>query len=155
MYPITQEEFDFWVDVLQSHFPTHPMLEELGGRFKPCTPEEAEAEHAAHARAHPVGEMRDQDGARRGDPDAKDVVDWIDMMKTGDVLLLSRRDGGMLKFWLDRSGYAAECLDPTGDLQGRAAALAVQTVDELGRRYVRGDVAGCVSRLSAAVDGDS
>ncbi len=97
LYPMTQAAFDYWVGILREHFPEHPKLNRLGTEFRPYLPDGAEADRAAHARAHPVSEVKDQDGARRIDPSMRDVIDWMDTMKPGDALALLRRDGGVLK----------------------------------------------------------
>jgi hypothetical protein len=144
---MTQAAFDYWVGILREHFPEHPKLNRLGTEFRPYLPDEAEADRAAHARAHPVSEMKDQDGARRIDPTMRDVIDWMDMMNPGDALALLRRDGGLLKLTMDQSSRTVVCLDPAGAIQGQATGLDVQAVQELSRRYMNGDVAGCVRRL--------
>lgn len=148
MSPMTQEDFDHWVAILQEHFPDHPALAKLGTEFKPYPPEQFEADRAAHARAYPVSEMRDQDGARRMDPEMKDVVDWLDMMKPGDSLVLRRRDGGVLKLTRDDDrNHSAVCIDHAGDIQGKATGLTSRAVYNLSRRYLSGNVAGCARRL--------
>ena len=38
MYPMTQEAFDYWVDVLRTYFPDHPRLADLGVNFRPHLP---------------------------------------------------------------------------------------------------------------------
>jgi hypothetical protein len=153
MYPMTQAAFDDWVEILRSHFPEHPKVNRLGTEFRPYLPEEAEADRAAHGRAHPVSEIRDQDGARRIDPDMRDVIDWADMMKPGDTLALIRRDGGVLKLTMDQLSRAAVCLDPAGAVQGHASGLDEEAVHELSRRYLKGDVAGCLRQLRWAGSG--
>ena len=148
--PMTQAAFDYWVGILREHFPDYPALAELGTKFWPYLPEEAEVERAAYDREYPVSEMKDQDGARRIDPGIKDVVDWADMMKPDDTLALRRRDGGVLKFTRDGASHTAVCLDPAGRIQGEVSGLQSQAVYELSRRYLSGDVAGCVRRLGGA-----
>ena len=91
LYPMTQVAFDYWVTVLRTHFPAHPMLGRLGTTFVPRLPEEAEAIKEAHARAHPVAEMKDQDGARRVEPDLRTASEWLEIMKHGDTLEFRRR----------------------------------------------------------------
>lgn len=150
LYPMTQAAFDYWVEILRRHFPEHPKLSRLGTEFRPFLPEEAESERAAHARAHPVFQMKDQDGAQRIDPNIRDVIDWTDMMKPGDTLALLRRDGGALKLTMDQSSRAVECLDPAGALQGEALGLDTEAVHELSRRYLNDDVAGCLRQLRGA-----
>jgi len=38
LYPMTRDDFDYWVEILRGYFPDHPRLCELGRRFFPCTP---------------------------------------------------------------------------------------------------------------------
>jgi hypothetical protein len=97
LYPMTQAAFDYWVDILRTHFPTHPVLARLGTTFRPRLPEEVEAMRHAHERAHPVAEMRDQDGARRADPDEGVAGEWLEIMKAGDTLTFRRRNGSALQ----------------------------------------------------------
>jgi hypothetical protein len=150
LYPMGQAAFDYWVDILREHFPEHPAIRGLGGTFRPFLPEEAEAERAAHARAHPVSEMRDQDGVRRIDPEIGHVIDWMEMMKPGDTLALVRSDGGVLRFTIDQSSRGAVCLDAAGSVPGQATGLESHAVYELSRRYLDGDVAWCVRQLREA-----
>jgi TIR domain-containing protein len=35
MYPMRQEEFDYWAEILKSEFPDHPMTTQLGKEFRP------------------------------------------------------------------------------------------------------------------------
>jgi hypothetical protein len=35
MYPMSQSDFDEWVEVLMENFPDHPLLDDLGGEFRP------------------------------------------------------------------------------------------------------------------------
>jgi hypothetical protein len=41
LYPMSQEDFDHWVDILRTHFPNDPHLAGLGVSFIRCSPEEA------------------------------------------------------------------------------------------------------------------
>jgi hypothetical protein len=150
---MTQAAFDHWAEILRAHFPGHPAVVRLGTTFLPRLPEEAEAKRAAHDRAHPVAEMKDEDGARRRDPDLKDVTEWLELMKRGDTLVFRRRDGGSLKLTLDRSTHSAECLDVAGSVQAEASSLDNKAVQQLSRRYLSGDVAGCVRQLRSATLG--
>jgi hypothetical protein len=43
LYPMTQAAFDYWVQILRTHFPEHPLLARLGKTFVPRLPEEAAA----------------------------------------------------------------------------------------------------------------
>jgi hypothetical protein len=40
MYPMRKKDFDYWVDILKSHFPDHPCVRRLGVTFAPRLPEE-------------------------------------------------------------------------------------------------------------------
>lgn len=147
LYPMTQEAFDYWVDILKTHFPTHHRLADVGTTFVPRLPEEAAALKAARDAAYPVGEMRDQDGACRVDPVLRDVIDWIEMMNDGDVLRLHRRDGGTLSWWRQGSLFSAECVDAAGALQAQASGIGIQAVHEMSREYLGGDVSMCINQL--------
>ena len=35
MYPMRQKDFDYWADILKSHFPDHPQIGQLGKEFRP------------------------------------------------------------------------------------------------------------------------
>jgi len=35
LYPMTADDFDYWVGVLQEHFPDHPMLAQLNREWRP------------------------------------------------------------------------------------------------------------------------
>jgi hypothetical protein len=83
----------------------------------------------------------------------RDVIDWADMMKPGDALMLVRRDGGVLKLTMNPLSRSAVCLDPAGEIQGQAADLDEEAVHELSRRYLNGDVAGCLRQLRRAGSG--
>ena len=37
MYPMSQKDFDYWAEILQTNFPDHPMVQQLGKEFKPNT----------------------------------------------------------------------------------------------------------------------
>src|SRR6187549_3012156 len=51
--PMTQAEFDHWVNILRTNFPDASILTGLGTTFFPRLPEEAEALKEAEARAYP------------------------------------------------------------------------------------------------------
>jgi hypothetical protein len=150
LYPMTQVAFDYWVGILRTHFPAHPLLGRLGTTFLPRLPEEAEAIREAHARAQPVAEMKDQDGARRVDPDLRTANDWVEIMKPGDTLEFRRRDGGSLHFRLDPAGHSANCRDASGRVLAHAAGLDEPTVREAIQRYLSGNTAGCAKTLGKA-----
>lgn len=150
LYPMTQAAFDHWVGILRTHFPAHPALSRLGTTFLPRLPEEAKLMDEAHARAHPVVEMKDQDGARRAEPDLRTVSEWLEIMKPGDALVLRRRDGGTLHIQFDGSGHSGNCLDPAGAVLAHAVGLDERTVREALQRYLSGDTAGCARTLRKA-----
>jgi len=152
LYPMTQLAFDYWVGVLRTHFPAHPMLGELGTTFLPRLPEEAEAIREAHACAHPVVEMKDQDGARRAEPDLRIAKEWLEIMKPGDALVFRRRDGGSLHLTLDAAGHSGNCVDPTGAVLAHAVGLDVRTAREAIRQYLSGNTAGCAGCLRRATE---
>ncbi len=150
---MTQAEFDYWVEVLRTHFPAHPVLGRLGTAFRPCLPEEAEAIKEPHARAHPVAVMTDQDGARRADPDRVTAIEWLEIMKLGDTLEFRRRDGGLLKLMLDEAGHTGHCLDLSGAVLAHAAGLDQRTARCAILRYLSGNTAGCANHLRRANGG--
>jgi hypothetical protein len=150
LYPMTQEAFDYWVGILHQHFPKHPVLGRLGKEFVPRLPEEVAAMRAAHARAHPVEEMKDQDGARRAEPDLQTASEWVEIMKPGDTLVFSRRDGGTLCLSLGESGHSARCLDGSGGVLSEASGLTEQTVHGAVEHYLNGCTSGCVRSLRHA-----
>jgi len=147
LYPMTRAEFDHWVGILETHFPDHPTLSRLGTTFRPRLPEEAEALKEAHARAYPVIEMKDQSGARRREPDMRVAGEWLEIMKPGDVLVFTRRDGGSLDLRLEASGYSGSCRDPAGAAMSHAVGLDERSVREAIQRYLSGDSAGCARYL--------
>jgi hypothetical protein len=147
LYPMTQAAFDYWTTVLQTHFPTHPLVDEVGRRFRPCLPEEARAERQAHARAYPVFAMTDQDGARRADPALHTAMEWLEIMKDGDTLVFSRRDGGTLQCALVASRFAVRCSSGDGTVLAEVEAVADAAVREAIRLYLLGDAVGCAQHL--------
>ena len=145
MYPMTQADFDHWIGVLRTHFPAHPRLNELGTTFYPRLPEEVEAMRADHARAHPVLEMIDQDGARRAEPDSRTAWEWLEIMAPGDSLVFRRRDGATLHVSRDNWGLAARYCDMVGVARSEFRGLDDETVRGAIRRYLQGETSGRVS----------
>ncbi len=148
MYPMTQSDFDHWVTILRANFPNDWRLAELGRSFFPRSPEEVASAQEAWERDHPVGEMRDQDGARRADPNIRDATIWLEVMKPGDSLSFLRRDGGVLQI----SGPAGEtfsvrCTDARGHVVMDAADLDGRAVLSATVLYLAGDVRGCAKEL--------
>ncbi len=154
MYPMTHADFDHWVAILRANFPDHPRLAELGKSFFPRTPEEVACARAAWEQAHPVGLMRDQDGARREDPDIRDATDWLEVMKTGDSLSFLRRDGGVLQVrGSEGEAFSVRCSDAGGQLVVEAADLDSRTVRNAIGRYLAGDLTGCTREVHPAGHG--
>jgi len=147
LYPMTQAAFDYWVTVLRTHFPAHPLLKEVGHRFRPRLPEEVEAQRQAHRRAHPVYEMKDQDGARRADPDLRTAMEWLDVMKDGDTLVFRRHDGGTLQCAVVASVLSVRCVDVNGEVLGNIAVANEPTAGEAIRLYLLGDAMRCAKHL--------
>jgi hypothetical protein len=149
---MTHEAFDFWVSILRTHFPDHPHLARLGRSFFPRTPEEVAAAQDAHERKYPVGEMRDQDGARRKDPTIDHVAEWVEIMTPGDSLSLLRREGGELEITKPaHEVFSVRCTDAAGDPVTEAAALDSDTVISAVDRYLEGDLKGCTKQLRRGV----
>ena len=96
VYPMTQEDFDYWAGILRRCFPDDPHVAELDTSFVPYLPERAAEDRRRFEEQHPVALMRDQDGARRRDPSLTDAEEWLDMMSSGDVLEFHDRTGGRL-----------------------------------------------------------
>jgi hypothetical protein len=140
-YPMTHEEFDHWVAILRSHFPDHFRLAELGKTFFPRTPEEVAIREEAFARANPVREMRDQDGARRRDPDFQHAREWMDMMKPGDSLFFLRRDGARLEIYEQGDeSWRARYVDGSDRTTAEHRTPDAQHVRTAIRNYLQGDV---------------
>jgi hypothetical protein len=140
LYPMTRDEFDHWVAILRDHFPDHSRLSQLDDTFVPCTPEEARAEEEAFNLEHPVALMRDQDGARRANPSARDAMDWLDMMKPGDSLSFERRDGGRLVVERREQTCSVAYLDPATRTAVAEAVLSDARVRAAVKRYLWGEV---------------
>jgi len=147
LYPMTQEEFDHWLGILRTHFPRHRLLASAGTTFRPFLPEEFAAKRAEHEAAHPVCEMRDQDGARRVDPCFDHVVDWVDMMNDGDLLMLQRRDGGALKWRRHGPSFVGECCEAPGGVHAHASGIVLEVVHRVSGDYLRGDALACIKHL--------
>lgn len=148
-FPMTQEEFDRWVAILAAHFPSHPLLRAAGTTFVPYLPEQAAAAQAEFERLHPVAEMRDQDGARRRDPDLRTALEWLDIMVAGDQLTFTRRDGGRLEITLEES-LSARCRGTAGDVLAAAEDVRATSVRRAIEHYLDGNVASCAARLREA-----
>jgi hypothetical protein len=139
LYPMTQAEFDHWVGILRANFPGSPRLRDPS--FAPCTPEEAKAHQQEFERLHPVFEMRDHDGTRCATPSLNTVLDWVDVMKPGEFLLLRRRDSASLRLTSTPGKWcSATCLGPDGGVIAEAPALDGSRVRAAVERYLDGDV---------------
>ncbi len=152
MYPMTHDAFDYWVSILRANFPDHPHLASLGRSFFPRTPEEVAAAQEAFERAHPVLEMRDQDGARRKDPEMRHAAEWLEIMKPGDSLSFLRRDGGELQIRrpVDET-FSVRCTDAPNHVVTEAGALDGDTVLSAINRYLDGDLTACVTQVRRGV----
>jgi hypothetical protein len=138
------EDFDYWVSVLRANFPDDPRLPEVGRRFVPATPEQVQARRNAYFAAHPVVEMRDQDGARRALPDPFRAIEWLEVMRPGDSLTFLHSHDGTL--FLEGPGcgpFSVRRSDASGRVVAHEPALDEQRARVLIWRYLEGDVAGC------------
>lgn len=152
MYPMSHADFDYWVAILRTNFPDHPHLARLGRSFFPRTPEEAARADEAHARAYPVREMRDQDGARRKDPTIRHAVEWVEIMIPGDSLSFLRRDGGELRITKPaQETFSARCTGAPRNPVTEVIGVDTDTVLGAIDRYLEGDLKGCVTQLRAGV----
>jgi hypothetical protein len=148
LHPMTQADFDYWATVLRTHFPEHPRVKEIGHRFRPFLPEQAEAQRQAHARAHPVSEMKDQDGARREDPDLPLAMEWLEIMKPGDTLLFTRRDGGTLHCALVAGGsFSLRRCHANGKVLTDTVGATEAKARKVIRLYLRGERLRLVRQL--------
>ena len=99
-----------------------------------------------------AGTERDQDGARRKDPEMGHAAEWLEIMKPGDSLSFLRRDGGALQ--ISRPGdeiFSVRCADASSRVVTEAAALDSDTVLNAIKRYLDGDLTACVKQLRRAV----
>lgn len=136
LYPMTQDEFDYWVARLREHFPDSPKLASAGGSWRPWLPEEAEAARLEHEAAHPVFEMRDQDGARRADPDPRTTREWVDIMVPGDWLEFRRHTGHSLRLVRNSDGCIARWRTAEGEDAHVRHGLALDDAYEAARAYL-------------------
>jgi hypothetical protein len=136
VYPMAQEEFDYWVGCLREHFPNSPKLAQLGAGWRPYLPEEAEAARLQHEAAHPVFEMRDQDGARRRNPDPPTTRDWVDIMVPGDWLEFRRHSGHSLRLVRNDREYIARWRTPDGEDARVREGLSLDAVHQAARAYL-------------------
>jgi DNA-directed RNA polymerase subunit RPC12/RpoP len=151
LYPMTPSEFDHWVTILKANFPTHPRLADLGRGFFPRTPEEVQARKEEYARAHPIVEMRDQDGSRVAFPELRQALDWLEVMRPNDSLTFLHTDGGSLQVTLPAPGaFRVRCLDAQGGGLAESARLDEGPVRACIQRYLIGDAAGAVGHLRTA-----
>jgi len=106
--------------------------------------------------AHPVVEMRDQDGARRAYPDAHSALDWLDVMRSGDVVTFLRLDGGQLQILGPSTGpCAVRCTGGDGSALAEAQALNHENVRNVVLQYLQGDVPGTVTLLTGRATGQA
>jgi hypothetical protein len=152
MYPMTRADFDHWVAILRDHFPSHPLLARLGTTFRPWRSEQARQEYDAFVREHPVAEMKDHDGARRQSPTVAVAWEWLEIMRSGEWLVFTRHDGGMLRVHMAGAAYTARCIDETGAELVLAHDVSTHTVREGIRLYLEGETSRC-GRLLTRVHG--
>jgi hypothetical protein len=134
LYPMTQDEFDYWVARLREHYPEHPTLQRPD--FRPFLPEGAEADRRRHAAAFPVYEMRDQDGARREDPDARTTREWVEIMVPGDWLVFLRHGGLSLRLERSEHEYTVRWRLPSGDDAVVRRGLTIGAAYDMARLYL-------------------
>lgn len=136
LYPMTQADFDYWVDRLREHFPKSPKLAQLGSGWRPCLPEEAAAWQREYDARHPVFELRDQDGARRVDPDQRTTREWIEIMVPGDWLEFRRRSGHSLRVVRNDHEYIARWRTPDGEDAHVRHGLTVGDIQDAADVYL-------------------
>jgi hypothetical protein len=142
MYPMTQSEFDYWVEILETHFPDHPRLAELGRKFYPCTPEEA------YARKHDVVEMRDQQMTLRHLPNFDDALMWLKLQGREDTLRFLHKDGGELKVVGPVGGpFTVACADSDRQLLAESEGVSQQRARAIIESYFLGDIRECLEEL--------
>ena len=131
---MTQEAFDYWVGLLREHFPEHRSLQRPD--FRPFLPEEAEAARREYEAEHPVYEMRDQDGARRADPDARTTREWVESLAPRDWLVLQRRGGQSLRIERSDHEYIVRWRLPSGDDGAVRRDLTRDAAYDVARLYL-------------------
>jgi hypothetical protein len=139
LYPMTQRAFDYWVGVLREHFPEHRRLRQVGGEFRPCLPQEAEAHRQEGFRHYPIVEMRDPHGERRHGPFSQDV-DVLRMLAPGDWITLTRYDGPTLHIERREGDYLAAWRDASGELLAERSGLDLAGALAVGRRALEADM---------------
>ena len=92
--------------------------------------------------------MTSKDGARCADPDLRTAREWLDAMQAGESLAFNRRDRGTLRIGFDGTAYSALCADGADKVLIEKTALGERLVIGAIERYLAGDAAGCVKRLS-------
>ncbi len=65
--------------------------------------------------------------------------EWLEIMKPGDVLVFTRRDGVALDLRLEAWGYSGSWRDPAGAVLSHVAGLDEHSAREAIRRYLSGD----------------
>ena len=134
LYPMAQAEFDYWVARLREHFPGDDTLQRPD--FRPFLPEEAEADRRRHEASYPVYEMRDQDGARRADPEALTTREWVEIMVPGDWLVFRRHGGQSLCIERGDHEYTVRWRLPSGDDAVVLRDLTLGAACEVARLYL-------------------
>jgi hypothetical protein len=148
LYPMTHDEFDDWVSILRESHPSHPKLTELGTTWFPRTPGEVDAARPA------VVEMRDQDGARKREPDAEDAMEWLDLMTAPtDSLAFTHKNGGALLVMGSSEGpfrlrYDDERQVAVIERRDVSRSLTIAVIDF----YIAGETSACLRLLAQDID---
>jgi hypothetical protein len=156
LHPMTRQDFDYWVGVLRAHFPDHPRLRQEGRVFEPATPDQAKARRDAYVAAHPIVDMRDQEGASRRFPDLRRACEWLEVMRPGDHLTFVHRDGDTLIFdGFARGSLSVRHLDSSGGVVTQRSEVGHKAACVIVWRYLAGDVATCDREIeNAPEDGE-
>lgn len=100
IFPMTKQDFGYWVDILEREFPSHPRLKELGRSFVPMTPEEA------YARSPNIVRVTDETGSAQHYPqldrEASILFEFMD--EPGNALTFVHKDGRELSVILTDDG---------------------------------------------------
>ena len=80
--------------------------------------------------------MRDQDGARRADPDPRTTREWVDIMVPGDWLEFRRHTGHSLRLVRNSDGCIARWRTAEGEDAHVRHGLALDDAYEAARAYL-------------------
>ena len=145
---MTQEEFDYWVAILKTHFPDHPALRRLGKDFLPRLPSKGTGVREVPGYTRPILNMTAKGGALSADPDLYTAREWLEAMQPGESLTFNRRDGGVLRIGFDGSAYWGRCAGAADTVLVETIGVGYSVAIGAIERYLAGDPAGCVKRLS-------